>query len=119
MPISEIVADNIVANSIVNQLAGNRIEFINPNVRRAAVKVLAVASAVDLAQEMFIGDRNPMIRSEVSVSATPNELIDPDNVALGGAGALPGERLILTTIELAGVATNDYRARVIVREMMQ
>ena len=116
MPIAEIVADNIAANSTVNQLAGNRIEFINPNISRALVKLLAVASAVDLEHEMIIGDRTPLIRSEVSVSATPNELIDPDNVVIGGAGAGPSERLILNTIEIGGVATNDYRARVIVRE---
>lgn len=117
MPIAEIVADNIAANSTVNQLNGNRVEFINPNIRGAIVKLMAVASAVDLQHELFIGDRNPIVRSEVSVSATPNELIDPDNVVLGGAGATPGERLILNTIETGGVATNDYRARVIVREM--
>ncbi len=119
MPIAEIVADNILANSTVNQLQGNRVEFINPNVVGAVVRILQVASAVDLEVELFIGDRNPLIRSEVSVSATPNELIDPDNVILGGAGAFPGERLILNTIETGGVATNDYRARVVVRDVMQ
>lgn len=119
MPIAEIVADNIAANSTVNQLAGNRIEFINPNIRGAIVRLLAVASAVDLEHELFIGDRNPLIRGEVSVSATPNELIDPDNVVMAGAGATPGERMILNTIETGGVATNDYRARVVVREVTQ
>jgi len=119
MPIEEIVADNIAANSTVNQLAGRRVEFINPNIRGAVVKLLAVASAVDLEHELFIGDRNPLVRSEVSVSATPNQLIDPDDVVLGGAGAMPGERLILNTTETGGVATNDYRARIIVREMLR
>ena len=117
MPIAEIVADNIAANSTVNQLSGNRIEFINPNIAGAVVRLLAVASAVDLEHEMFIGDRNPLVRSEVSVSATPNQLIEPEDVVLGGAGATPAERLILNTIEIGGVATNDYRARVIVREL--
>tara|TARA_Y100000310_G_C20650172_1_gene798958 strand:- start:893 stop:1249 length:357 start_codon:yes stop_codon:yes gene_type:complete len=117
MPIAEIVADNIGANSTVNQLNGNRVEFINPNIRGAVVRLLAVASAVDLEHEMFIGDRNPLVRSEVSVSATPNNLLDPDNIVMGGAGARPSERLILNTIEIGGVATNDYRARVIIREL--
>lgn len=116
MPLAEITADNIAANSTVNQLAGNRIEFINPQVVRAQVRVMAVASAVALQHEMFIGPRNPIIRGGVSVSATPNDLIDPDNVVLAGANANPGERLVLNTIETAGVATNDYRARVLVRE---
>ena len=117
MPIAEIVADNIGANSTVNQLNGNRVEFINPNIRGAVVRLLAVASAVDLEHEMFIGDRNPLVRSEVSVSATPNNLLDPDNIVMGGAGARPSERLILNTIEIGGGATNDYRARVIIREL--
>lgn len=117
MPIAEIVANNIAANSTVNQLAGNRAEFVNPNVRGAVVRLLAVASAIALSHELFIGDRNPLINSPISVSATPDELIDPDNVILPGAGALPGERLILNTVENAGVATNDYRARVIVRDL--
>lgn len=117
MPIAEVVADNIAANSTVNQLAGNRVEFINPRVAGAQVKVLAVASAVDLEHEMFIGDRNPLVRSEVGVSATPNQLIEPEDVILPGAGAFPSERLILNTIEIGGVATNDYRARIVVREI--
>ena len=117
MPIAEIVADNIAANSTVNQLAGNRVEFINPGVRGAVVRLLAVASAINLEHELFIGDRNPLVRSLVSVSATPNELKDPDNVVIGGAGAYPSERLILNTIEIGGVATNDYRARVVIREV--
>jgi hypothetical protein len=117
MPIADIVADNIGANTTVNQLQGNRVEFINPRVRGALVRVLAVASAIALEHEMFVGDRNPLIRSQVSVSATPNNLIDPDNIVLEGSGAYPGERLILNTIETAGVATNDYRARVIVKEL--
>lgn len=117
MPIAEIVADNIAANSTVNQLQGNRVEFVNTRLRGAVVRLLAVASAVDLEHELFIGDRNPLVRSEVSVSATPNELRDLDNVVLPGAGAYPGERLILNTIETGGVATNDYRARVIIKEI--
>lgn len=117
MPIAEIVADNIAANSRVNQLAGNRVEFINPNARGAIVRLLAVASAVDLEHELFIGDRNPLVSSEVSVSATPNDLIDPDNVVIPGSGAFPSERLILNTLETGGVATNDYRARVIIRDV--
>jgi len=117
MPIAEIVANNIAANSIVNQLAGNRVEFVNPNVAGAIVRLLAVASAIDLDFELFIGDRNPLVRSPVSVSATPNELIDPDNVVVGGAGAKPSERLILNTIEVGGVATNDFRARIVVRDV--
>lgn len=119
MPIAEIIANNIAANSTVNQIAGNRVEFINPNVVGAVVRLLQVASAIDLDVELFIGDRNPLVRSGVSVSATPDELIDPDNVILGGAGAFPGERLILNTTEVGGVATNDYRARVVIREVMQ
>jgi hypothetical protein len=117
MPIAEIAVLNIAANSTVNQLAGNRVEFINPNVQGAVIRLLAVASAIDLEHEMFIGDRNPLVRSPVSVSATPNELIDDENVIIGGAGAFPGERLILSTIETGGVATNDYRARVVVKDL--
>lgn len=115
MAIEEIIANNIAANSTVNQLAGKRIEFIQPNIAGAVVRLLAVASAIDLQLELFIGERNPLIRGEVSVSATPNELIDPDNVILPGAGAEPGERMVLNTIETGGVATNDFRARVIVK----
>ena len=117
MPIAELVANNIAANSTVNQLAGNRVEFINPNVRGAVVRLIAVASAIALEHELFIGDRNPLVRSPVSVSATPNELIDPDNIVLAGGGAFPGERLILNTTEVGGVATNDYRARIVIKEV--
>jgi len=117
MAIEEIVANNIAANSTVNQLAGNRVEFINPNVQGAVIRLLAVASAINLQHEMFVGDRNPLVRGEVSVSATPNDLIDPDNVVIAGVGARASERIILNTIETGGVATNDYRARIIVRNV--
>lgn len=119
MPIAEIVHNDVLANVTTNELAGNRIEFINPNITGAVVKLLLVASAIAMEAEMFIGDRNPLIRGEISVSATPNELIDPDNVLMGGAGAFPAERLILNTIETGGVATNDIRGRIIVREITQ
>lgn len=114
--IAEIVADNIAANSTVNQLAGNEAEFIRSQIRGAIVRLLAVASAVDLEHELIIGGRRPLIRSEVSVSATPNNLLDPDNVVVPGAPAEAGDRLILNTFEIGGVATNDYRARVVIRE---
>ncbi len=117
MPIEEIVADNIAANSRVNQLSGSPVEFIDPNLQGAVCRLLAVASAVDLEHELFIGPRNPLVRSEVSVSATPNELKDPDNVIITAAGAYPGERLRLVTSETGGVATNDYRARIVIREV--
>lgn len=115
--VADVVANNIAANSAVNRLAGNRIEFIPGRWQGAIVRLLAVASAVALDHEMFVGEDNPLVRSGVSVSATPNDLIEPDNVVIGGVGAYPGDRLILNTFETAGVATNDYRARVLTRRV--
>ena len=53
----------------------------------------------------------------MGVSATPNILIEPDDVVVSGVIGTRGEFIRLFVSETAGVATNDYRARLIVSEL--
>lgn len=118
MPVIEIAEDNIAANtSELNVIEGKRASQISMGVRAAAVSLLAVASAVGLTHSFYIDDRNPVQTSVVPVSATPNQLIDPDNIIITGVMGGRGEFIRLYVSEVAGAATNDYRARVVVREL--
>jgi len=51
------------------------------------------------------------------VSATPNQIIDPDNLVVSGVVGTRGEIIRLFVNETAGAATNDYRARLVVSEL--
>ncbi len=118
MPVLEIVSNNIAANTQnLNVIAGFRASQIDMQVRAAAIKLLAVASAVALTHALWVGSRNPVEVSPVPVSATPNQLIEPDNVIVSGVVGTRGEFIRLFVSETAGVATNDYRARLVVSEM--
>lgn len=118
MPVLEIANDNIPANtSNLNVINGTRASQISQQVRGASVRLLAVASAVGLEHALWVGDRNPLEQSVVPVSATPNQVIDPDNIVVAGVVATRGETVRLFVSEVAGAATNDYRARLIVSEV--
>lgn len=118
MPVAEIASNNIPANtSNLNVIAGLRVSQVDMTVRGAIIRLLAVASAVGLTHSLFVGSRNPLETSLVPVSATPNQIIDPDNLVVSGVRALRGETIRLFVSEVAGVATNDYRARLVVSEV--
>jgi len=118
MPVVEIVDDNIPANTQNrDEMSGKRAAQIDPECRGASIRLLAVASAVDLTHALWVGSRNPLEVSEVPVSATPNQIIDPDNLIVSGVIGLPNQYIRLYVSETAGVATNDYRARVVVSEL--
>lgn len=118
MPVLEIAEDNVPANTVnLNVLEGTRASQIDLSVRGAVIRLLAVASAVGLQHSLWVGSRNPLEQSVVPVSATPNQIIDPDNSIIGGVRALRGEIIRLFLTEVAGAATNDYRARLIVSEV--
>lgn len=118
MPVLEIAEDNIAANtSQQNVIEGKRASQISMTVKGASIRLFAVASAVGLTHALWVGDRNPLETSVVPTSATPNQIIDPDNAIVGGVVGVRGEFIRLYVSETAGVATNDYRARLIVSEM--
>tara|TARA_Y100000310_G_scaffold263504_1_gene273749 strand:+ start:551 stop:910 length:360 start_codon:yes stop_codon:yes gene_type:complete len=118
MPVLEVAQNNIAANTQnLNVINGLRASQIDMQVKAASIKLLAVASAVGLTHALWIGSRNPLEVSPVQVSATPNQLLDPDNVIVAGVVGTRGETIRLFVSETAGVATNDYRARLIVTEL--
>jgi hypothetical protein len=118
MPVLEVISNNIAANTQnLNVLANFRASQIDMQVRAASIKLLAVASAVGLTHALWVGSRNPVEVSPVGLSATPNELLEPDNVLVSGVIGTRGEFIRLFVSETAGVATNDYRARLIVSEL--
>lgn len=118
MPVLEIAQNNIAANTQnLNVINGLRASQIDMQVRAASVRLLAVASAVGLTHALWVGSRNPLETSVVPVSATPNQVIDPDNIVVSGVVGTRGETIRLFVSETAGAATNDYRARLIVAEM--
>jgi hypothetical protein len=118
MPVLEITSDNIPANTQnLNVLTGFRASQIDMQVRAAAVRLLAVASAVGLTHALWVGSRNPLEVSPVPVSATPNQIIEDQNGIVAGILGTRGENISLFVSETAGAATNDYRARLIVSEL--
>tara|TARA_B100000678_G_scaffold184911_1_gene154533 strand:- start:487 stop:846 length:360 start_codon:yes stop_codon:yes gene_type:complete len=118
MPVLEIAQDNIAANTqnldVINGLRASQIDMA---VRAASIRLLAVASAVGLTHALWVGSRNPLETSVVPVSATPNQIIDPDNLVVSGVVGTRGEIIRLFVNETAGAATNDYRARLVVSEL--
>jgi hypothetical protein len=118
MPVLEIASNNIAANTqnlnVINGLRASQIDF---QVRAAGIRLLAVASAVGLTHALWVGSRNPLEVSVVPVSATENQIIDPDNLIVSGVIGTRGETIRLFVSEVAGAATNDYRARLVVSEM--
>lgn len=118
MPVLEVVSDNIPANTQnSNVIQGLRASQIDMQVRAASVRLLAVASAVGLTHALWVGSRNPLEVSPVPVSATPNQIVDPDNLVVSGVLGSRGEFIRLFVSETAGAATNDYRARLVVSEL--
>jgi hypothetical protein len=118
MPVLEVVSDNIVGNTqnlnVINGLRASQIDF---QVRAASVKLLAVSSAVGLTHALWVGSRNPLEVSPVGVSATPNVIIDPDNLVVSGVVGTRGETIRLFVSETTGASTLDYRARLVVSEL--
>ena len=118
MPVLEVAQDNIAPNTQnLNVIQGLRASQIDMQVRAAGVRLLAVASAVGLTQALWVGSRNPLEVSPVPVSATPNQIVDPDNLVVSGVLGSRGEFIRLFVSETAGAATNDYRARLVVSEL--
>ncbi len=118
MPVLEIASNNVPANTVnLNVINGLRASQIDETVRGAFISLLAVASAVGLQHSLWVGSRNPLEQSVVPVSATPNQIIDPDNLITRNVQGLRGETIRLFVTEVAGSATNDYRARLIVTEV--
>ena len=118
MPVLEVTSNNIAANTQnSNVIQGLRASQIDMQVRAASVRLLAVASAVGLTHALWVGSRNPLEVSPVPVSATPNQIIDPDNLVVSGVLGSRGEFIRLFVSETAGAATNDYRARLVVSEL--
>ena len=118
MPVVEIAQNNVPANTQnLDVISGNRASQIDMAVRAASVRLLAVASAVGLTHSLWVGSRNPLETSVVPTSATPNQIIDPDNLVVSGVVGTRGEIIRLYVSETAGAATNDYRARLIVSEL--
>tara|TARA_B100001123_G_C15324682_1_gene1029113 strand:+ start:3419 stop:3775 length:357 start_codon:yes stop_codon:yes gene_type:complete len=118
MPVLEVTSDNIAANTQnENVIQGLRASQIDMQVRAASVRLLAVASAVGLTHALWVGSRNPLEVSPVPVSATPNQIIDPDNLVVSGVLGSRGEFIRLFVSETAGSDSNDYRARLVVSEL--
>ena len=118
MPVVELVSNNVPANTQnLDVLTGNRASQIDMTVRAASIRLLAVASAVGLTHALWVGSRNPLETSVVPTSATPNQIIDPDNLVGSGVVGTRGETIRLYISETAGAATNDYRARLVVSEL--
>jgi len=118
MPVLEIAVDNIPANQQNdNVLEGFRASQVDLGVRGAAIRLLAVASAVGLTHAMWVGSRNPLEVSSVPTTATPAAIIDPDNLVVSGVVGAAGEFIRLFVSETAGAATTDYRARLVVSEL--
>ncbi len=118
MPVLEIAEDNIPANTQeLDVINGERASQIDMHVRAAAITLFAVASAVGLTHSLYVGSRNPFNTSVVSVSATPNQIIENENMVVSGVVGTRGEIVRLYVNETAGAATNDYRARVVITEM--
>lgn len=117
MPGLEIVSNNVPANtSNLDVINGRRASQVDMTVRAAMVTLWAVSSAVGLTHSLFIGGRNPLEVSVVPVSATPDAIILDQNGIISGMEAIRGEVIRLFLNETAGVSTNDYRARINVRE---
>ena len=118
MPVVELASNNIAANTQnLDVLSGNRASQIDMAVRAASIRLLAVASAVGLTHSLWVGSRNPLETSVVPVSATPNQIVDPDNLVVSGVVGTRGETIRLYVSETAGAGTNDYRARLVVSEL--
>jgi hypothetical protein len=118
MPVLEIAEDNIAANTQnLDVINGERASQIDMHIRAASIRLLAVASAVGLTHSLWVGSRNPLNVSVVPTSATPNQIIDPDNQIVGGVVGTRGEIIRLYVNETAGAATNDYRARLVITEI--
>ena len=118
MPVLEVTSNNVAANTQNdNVIQGLRASQIDMQVRAASVKLLAVASAVGLTHALWVGSRNPLEVSPVGLSATPNIIIDPDNLVVSGVVGTAGEFIRLFVSETAGASTNDYRARLVVSEL--
>jgi hypothetical protein len=118
MPVLEVASNNIAANTQnLDVINGQRASQIDMAVRAASIRLLAVASAVGLTHALWVGSRNPLETSVVPVSATPDQIIDPDNLVVSGVVGTRGETIRLFVSETAGAATNDYRARVVVSEL--
>jgi hypothetical protein len=118
MPVLEIASNNLAANvQQLNVIVGRRAAQIDMGVPAASIRLLAVASAVGLTHALWVGSRNPLEVSVVPVSATPNQILDPDNLVVSGVVGTRGEFISLFVNETAGVATNDYRARLVVSEL--
>lgn len=118
MPVLEVAQNNIPANTqnlnVINNLRTSQIDI---QVKTASIKLLAVGSAVRLTHALWIGSQNPLEVSPVQVSATPNQLLDPDNIIVAGVVSTRSETIQLFISETANVATNDYHARLIITEL--
>jgi len=118
LPVLELEVLNFLANEQQrNVVVGRRVSQIDMLVRAAAVKLLAVASAVGLSHALWVGSRNPLEVSEVPTSATPNQIIDPDNLIISGVAGIAGEIIAVFVNNLTATTTHDYRFRLMVSEV--
>lgn len=109
---------NFAANaSNVNVINGLEISQVDAMIKAVMMKLWAVASAAGLTHRFTAGSRTPLPVSNVSVSATPTQIIEDQNLVMPSAIAYRSEILRLFVSETAGVATTDYRGRLQLSEL--
>ena len=83
---------SIAANTTVNVLAGTRIENLPPQ-QASRVALAANASATGLNGTCFIGNRNPLETSNLSLINRMPQI--PEDLIFNNEPGLPGEKMVL------------------------
>jgi len=105
------VSESIAANVTVNVLADRRIANLPPNAH-SRVMLAHTGSAVGLEGTCFIGDRNPLEASAISIA---NRMpILPDDIVFQNEPGLRGEKIVLNIQNTTGGAL-VYRGTVITK----
>lgn len=114
MPSLELVSDNVPANeSGIDLLQTTRLRQIEQRYRAVRITVYGIASALGLALALWIDGENAYINSPVSVSATPNRIVTDEDGLITDIGATRGQQVQLLLTETTGVATSDFRGRIV------
>jgi len=110
MTISSVT--NIGIGLTVDVLNNTRIKNI-PVGKAARIRFLATGAGIvgDLSQVLFVGERNPLEGSAVSILArTP---IDPDDEVIAGVPGIGGEVIVLNVTNSAAGALNYFLTMIV------
>lgn len=105
-----MVISNITSIGVgltIDVLVNTRIKNI-PVGKAARIRILATGAGIvnDLSQTLFVGERNPLEGSAVSIAdRTP---IDPDDEVIAGVPGIGGEVLVLNVTNSSAGALNYF-----------